>query len=90
MSMELRMLFFAGLRERLGARDAVWEVADGVDVGALRLEIGRRHPDAAALVRRCSVAVNAEYARDSRVLRAGDEVALLPPVSGGGRGRVPA
>ncbi|MEW6749806.1 MAG: MoaD/ThiS family protein [Candidatus Latescibacterota bacterium] len=81
--MELRMLFFAALRERVGARDAVWEVADGMDVAGLRQEVVRRHPAAEGLVRRSSVAVNAEYALDSVVLCPGDEVALLPPVSGG-------
>ena len=42
------MLFFAALRERVGAREAIWVVPDGMDVAGLRQEAVRRHPDARA------------------------------------------
>lgn len=69
---------FAGLRERAGVGSTVLEVPAGAvagDVWAL-LDLGERPPGIA-------FAVNRAYADDSVVLADGDEVALIPPVSGG-------
>jgi MoaE-MoaD fusion protein len=67
---------FAGLRERAGtARRELEDVARVADVWT-RLELG---DEPAGLL----YAVNREYAERDRELRDGDEVALIPPVSGG-------
>jgi molybdopterin converting factor small subunit len=50
--------------------------------------IARYEGRSAGWTRSIAVAVNREYARLEDVLRDGDEVALLPPVSGGGRGKL--
>jgi len=57
------------------------ELHEGATVAGLLAQLGERHP--AAMLRGIAVSVNAEYAAASHVLRAGDEVGLLPPVSGG-------
>ena len=57
------------------------DVADGVTVGEL-VEM-HRGLAGTAVWNSVAVAVNQEYARAGDVLREGDEVALLPPVSGG-------
>ena len=92
--MEIKVLFFGVLRDRFGAPDAVVELADGATVGEL-LAILRRptskdwmsneFPSGQddQLWRSLAVAVNRENGSTSIVLREGDEVALLPPVSGG-------
>jgi molybdopterin converting factor subunit 1 len=79
--MNVTVRLFAGLRERAGC-----------DEVALELPEGARVTDALAglrdIVRDVPVvmAVNREYADDGHVLSAGDELALIPPVSGGSLG----
>jgi molybdopterin converting factor subunit 1 len=81
--MRIRVLYFGVLKELAGHGDAMMEVAEGLPVGDL-VEIHRGLVKA-AIWDSVAVAVNQEYARAGQVLRAGDEVALLPPVSGGVR-----
>jgi molybdopterin converting factor subunit 1 len=76
--MEVTVRLFAMLRERAGARELTLELPDGARVRDALAELG----DLAAglpLV----MAVNREYAPEDQVLDAGDELALIPPVSGG-------
>ena len=54
-------------------------------VGELRARLASECPALAPLLERSAVAVNQEFAEDSQELHAGDEVALIPPVSGGER-----
>jgi molybdopterin synthase catalytic subunit len=82
---------FAMLREAAG-RDALeLELPDGATVGELLAEVGRRDGLADVATRMTVVAaVNREYADASQPLRPGDQVALIPPVSGGAAGDVHA
>jgi molybdopterin converting factor subunit 1 len=76
--MEVRVLYFGVLKESLGRESESVELADGASVADLM----KRYVDA-RWARSVAVAVNREYARLGDVLHDGDEVALLPPVSGG-------
>jgi len=67
---------FAGLRERAGSDRVQVELPDGARVSDLLAAM-----DVAP--RSCVVAINREYADERARVRAGDEVALVPPVSGG-------
>ena len=82
--MRIRVRLFAMLRERAG-RDAIeLEVADGATVADVTGALGEDEPLGELLGRLPVVmAVNREYAPGERRLRAGDELALVPPVSGG-------
>ncbi len=76
--MQISVRLFAILRELLGADELELELADGASVADLLASLpeqARRLP----LV----VAVNRVYAQPETVLHAADEVALVPPVSGG-------
>ena len=74
--MRISVRLFAGLRERAGvARLELDDVARAADVWA-RLDLGDEPPG-------LMYAVNREYVDRSHALRDGDEVALIPPVSGG-------
>ena len=84
--MRVRVLLFASLRERLGAREMSVEVPEGTTAAGLLERLGRQRPPLAA-AGRLSVAVNEEYCDPERILRDGDEIALIPPVSGGGFAR---
>jgi molybdopterin synthase catalytic subunit len=72
---------FAGLRERAGAREVELELPEGARV-ADALERMRGLTDGVPVV----MAVNHEYADGDATLHPGDEVALIPPVSGGSVG----
>jgi molybdopterin synthase catalytic subunit len=78
----LSVRLFAGLRERAGADRVEVEVPDGASVAEL-LEALAATPVGVLRPGQCVVAVNREYARADEPVRAGDEVALIPPVSGG-------
>jgi len=76
------VLLFASLKDEIGPRYGV-ELAEGATVADLRLALEAAHPAFARFGRRAMVAVNEAYARDHDPVRAGDTVALLPPVAGG-------
>lgn len=83
--MRVEVLFFGVLREQMGGSPEPAEIAEGATVGDLLrfLEPRASNGKADSIWRRLAVAVNREYVPASHVLRDGDEVALLPPVSGG-------
>jgi molybdopterin converting factor subunit 1 len=78
----MRILFFAQLREVAGATEAELE-ADGVDAVALWELLVARWPSLTAHRAQTRLARNGVYARVDEVFAEGDEVALIPPVSGG-------
>lgn len=80
--MTVRVLFFASLRERTGHKTMELEVAAGTTAAAL-LEQLRRDIPGMADSGRISLAVNEEYCEPEQEIRDGDEIALIPPVSGG-------
>ena len=76
--MRVVVKLFAGLRERAGTGERALDLGDGARVAEVwpALALGGE-PDGLLY------AVNREYAEPDAVLRDGDEVALIPPVSGG-------
>ncbi len=78
---------FAAVREVLGADELVVELPSGTTVDGLRQHLGRERP---ALLRLpLAFAVNRGYATAATVLSTGDEVAFIPPISGGADGLAP-
>jgi len=81
--MKLRVLYFAALRERAGTSSSLRELAGPITVGALWDEIRREHPALADFRGSVAFAVNQEYVDSKMTLQDNDEVAFIPPVSGG-------
>jgi molybdopterin converting factor subunit 1 len=81
--MRVRVLYFGILRERLGLSEEEIDLADGTTVGEVTALLSRRYGDLCAGVASLRLAVNLEYVDSGRVLANGDEVAVIPPVSGG-------
>ncbi len=77
----VKVLAFGVLRESLGKEPMQIDLVEGATVGDLLEELSHRYP--AVTLRGIAVSVNAEYARATQPLTSGDEVGLLPPVSGG-------
>jgi molybdopterin converting factor subunit 1 len=81
--MKVQVLFFATLRERAGGRAFELEIPDGADVARLKEALVERFPNLASNRGTMLVAVNRDFAFDDRLIPAGAEVAIFPPVSGG-------
>lgn len=81
--MEVRVRAFAGLREAIGTAVLTVTLPAGTDVAGLLAQLAHQLPNAKLSSLRFTVAVNRAFASVDRVLADGDEVALIPPVSGG-------
>ncbi len=81
--MRVRVLLFATFRETVGEAEVAWSAEPGTTVGAFLDAFLRTYPGLAPHRGSLMVAVNQAFAERDAVLRDGDEVALLPPVSGG-------
>jgi len=81
--MTVRVLFFAALRERLQRAETSLDLSDGATVAEMWASLCKQYSGLADLRGPVSFAVNREYVGKEHHLAPGDEVALLPPVSGG-------
>lgn len=78
----LRVAVFAGMAELVGGRHVEIPWTGGTVADARRL-LAARHPVVKPLLDRSAVAVGSRYVRDDVPLAVGDDVAIIPPVSGG-------
>ena len=80
--MAINILAFGIAKEIIGHSAITVSEADGISVGDLQSLLQDRYP---ALTRLSSlaIAVNGEYAAAETMIHAGDELAIIPPVSGG-------
>jgi len=79
---KVKVLFFGGLKREAGAERWV-ELPEGSTVEALLDKLMEEHPALKGQLEVTAVAVGDRLVEKSDKLREGDEVALLPPVSGG-------
>jgi molybdopterin converting factor subunit 1 len=86
--MQITLKFFAVVRERLGESELIIELPEGSTIGDVREIVNTMAGDHAPLVERSMTMLNQEYAQRDELLSDGDEVAFIPPVSGGGHFRV--
>ena len=81
--MTVRALFFAHFQDFVGARERDLSLPASADVRELARELTALYPRLGDLLQHGRVAVNAEFADAGSPLRDGDEVAFMPPMSGG-------
>lgn len=81
--MRVRVRLFAILREKAGISSFEMELPAGASVDSVRAEILHRFSTLRPHVPACAFAVNQSYVKGDALLSDGDEVALIPPVSGG-------
>ena len=74
---------FAGLHQLVGERDLEMTLPDGATIEQLRDKLGDLYPVVQAFLPTLVCAVDEEYVPPEHLLRDGDHVALIPPVSGG-------
>lgn len=82
-SMKVKMLLFAVLSDIVGESAREVEVAEGTRAIDLWRDLRSKHPELEPYARPPFTAVNEEYVVAETTLKNGDEVAFIPPVSGG-------
>lgn len=82
-AMFVTVRLFAVLRDRAGASEVTVELDDDPSVSDVTRCVETLYPELGPLLQKTAVAVNQAYASPRTPVRHGDEVALIPPVSGG-------
>jgi len=81
--MRVEVLLFAAARELAGRDRVVVDVGDQPTAGDVLRSLGEAAPALQSLIPACRLAVDSQYVASEAALEAPDEVALIPPVSGG-------
>ncbi|HEV2965089.1 MAG TPA: molybdenum cofactor biosynthesis protein MoaE [Candidatus Angelobacter sp.] len=81
--MRIRVLLFGQLKDIVGQQEQSLDLQPGSDLASVVTHYAETFPRFKPLLRTIACSINQEYATASSVLREGDEVGLLPPVSGG-------
>ena len=76
-------LFLGPARDFAKTDSAVLDLGAGTTVGDARRAVAERFPRLGKGLATMRIAVNQEFVADTEILRAGDELAVIPPVSGG-------
>ncbi|KAL4118338.1 hypothetical protein PRIC2_010664 [Phytophthora ramorum] len=79
--MQVKVLYFASAREEVGLREEKLRLPSDATLATLRRLLMDKYPYAA--LESITLARNLEYSEDAVALADGDEVALIPPISGG-------
>jgi sulfur-carrier protein len=81
--MQIRMRYFAALREITGLREEDLHIAEGTTVAGTRAFLLERYPKLENALARAVCAINHQYVTPETVLKEGDEIVFIPPVGGG-------
>jgi molybdopterin converting factor subunit 1 len=79
----VKLLFFATLRDRAGAKSVELDIPSELTVQGLREKISSEYPSLRESMSSVIITINREYAFDEAVIPQGAELAMFPPVSGG-------
>jgi molybdopterin converting factor subunit 1 len=80
---KVRLRFFAALREIVGCEEMEKDVSEGTTPGLILEELAVEHPKLEPYLKVVKIAINQEFADRENPLTNDDEIAFLPPVSGG-------
>ena len=80
--MNLKIKAFGIARDFLGESEKSFELTDGNTVGSLKMALSHVYPQFDS-IKGFNIAVNQEYQDDDFQIEEGDELAIIPPVSGG-------
>jgi len=81
--MQVRILFFATLKDIVGAREILFDVPSGATVSDVLENLESTYPRVKDYRKIVLTAINEEYVDQNTPVREGDELAIFPPVSGG-------
>jgi molybdopterin converting factor subunit 1 len=75
--------FFASMRDAIGERERTLVLPEGSNVDYVLKDLKKQYPQLAKMIDHSFVALNEEYALKHTLLKEGDILAIIPPVSGG-------
>ena len=81
--MQVTVLFLGPARDFSGMESSILDLPERSTAGQLKHQLVERFPKLGKSVASIRMAVNCAFAADDQMLRNGDEVAVIPPVSGG-------
>jgi molybdopterin synthase sulfur carrier subunit len=81
--MTVTVKLFARARDLAGTATLTVELPAGATAADLRRRLAELYPALTSLLPRCALAVDGDFAEETRALNGGEEAAVLPPVSGG-------
>jgi molybdopterin converting factor subunit 1 len=81
--MTITVMLFASARELAGSASVELELPDRATVADAKHNLGKLFPQIAGLLSRSAIARNQDYATDADTISPSDELAVIPPVSGG-------
>lgn len=81
--MKITLILFASAREIAGREKVEVELKEGARIGDCKEALLKMFPAIKKIIDKCSYAVNMDIKGEDSLLNEGDEVAVLPPVSGG-------
>jgi molybdopterin converting factor subunit 1 len=81
--MQITIKLFAMLKDKAGTNEVLLDVPSGASVSRAIEALAQQYPALAGAIRNIAVAVNLTKVNEQTLLNDGDELALLPPVSGG-------
>ena len=81
----LHVLFFANLREQIGLNSIVWEISSSSTVRDIIIRISNEFNISELIISKYLYAINNEYVDIDTKFKNQDELAIIPPVSGGSR-----
>lgn len=79
----IKLLFFATLRDRAGARSMELEIPSDLTVQGLKDKLSNEYPNLKDSMSSVLITINREYAFDEALIPPNAELAMFPPVSGG-------
>lgn len=81
--MQVHILLFGPAKDLVGAAELELEIPSQATVKDLRASLVKTAPGLTRPLAAVRIAVNNEFAAEDRVIKPGDEIAIIPPVSGG-------
>jgi molybdopterin converting factor subunit 1 len=79
----MKILLFASARQRIGSPEVDIEIAEPASVASLRSAFTAAYPDLAGLIASSRFAVDRKFVEDDTIVSGDQEIAFIPPVSGG-------
>jgi molybdopterin converting factor subunit 1 len=79
----VKLLFFATLRDRAGAKSIELDIPSDLTVQGLKEKISTEYPTLKESMSSVLITINREYAFDEAIIPSNAELAMFPPVSGG-------
>ncbi len=81
--MKIKVLYFSSIKDKLKKKEDLLDISENTTLEDVISLLKEKYPEIAESLDKSMFAVNEEYADKDKILKEGDTVAVIPPVSGG-------